>query len=229
MSTYVLMRILESAPHRYELGIRLLTLGQVDRAYDGLAGHIQAGERVLDIGCGTGALTLRAAHRGAQVKGMDTNPHMLEMAEQALREAGLTEQVELVEMGVAELDREGADSYDAAMSGLCFSELSQDELAYTLKQVKRILKPGGLLLVADEVRPKRLVHRWLHATLRAPLAALTYLVTQHSTRPIPDLPEKLAAADLSMLWSNFNNLGSFGQFVARRPPAGDPRPPGGSS
>jgi ubiquinone/menaquinone biosynthesis C-methylase UbiE len=57
------MRILESAPRRYELGIRLLTLGRLDKAYDRLASHIERGQQVLDIGCGTGALTLRAAKR----------------------------------------------------------------------------------------------------------------------------------------------------------------------
>ena len=64
MSTYVLMRILESSPRRYDLGIRLLTLGHLDRAYDRLVGRIERGQRVLDLGCGTGALTLRAARRG---------------------------------------------------------------------------------------------------------------------------------------------------------------------
>ena len=73
MSTYVLMRILESAPRRYDLGIRLLTLTRLDKAYDRLAGYIERGQRVLDLGCGTGALTLRAAQRGAKVKGIDIN------------------------------------------------------------------------------------------------------------------------------------------------------------
>ena len=54
MSTYVLMRILESAPHRYELGIRLLTLGRIEGAYDRLASRVERGQQVLDIGCGTG-------------------------------------------------------------------------------------------------------------------------------------------------------------------------------
>jgi demethylmenaquinone methyltransferase/2-methoxy-6-polyprenyl-1,4-benzoquinol methylase len=227
MSTYVLMRIFESAPHRYELGIRLLTLGQVDKAYDRLVSHIQTGDRVLDIGCGTGALTLRAARRGAQVKGIDINAQMLEIAEREVLEASLTESVELAEMGVAELDREATGSYDAVTSGLCFSELTEDELAYTLKQVKRILRPGGLLLVADEVQPRRLINRWLHVLLRIPLAAITYLITQHSSHPIPDLPEKLADAGLSILWSQSSTLGSFGQFVAQSP-GGDPRPLGES-
>ncbi len=49
MSMYVLMRILESAPRRYELGIRLLTLGRLNKAYDRLASHIKRGQQVLWI------------------------------------------------------------------------------------------------------------------------------------------------------------------------------------
>ena len=68
MSTYILMKILESAPRRYDKGIYILTFGRVDEAYDRLTSHIKREQRVLDIGCGTGALTLRAAKKGAKVK-----------------------------------------------------------------------------------------------------------------------------------------------------------------
>jgi ubiquinone/menaquinone biosynthesis C-methylase UbiE len=77
MSMYVLMRILESAPRRYEVGIRILTLGRLDKAYDRLASHIERGQQVPDLGCGTGPLTLRAAQQGAKVKGIDINVRML--------------------------------------------------------------------------------------------------------------------------------------------------------
>jgi ubiquinone/menaquinone biosynthesis C-methylase UbiE len=222
MSTYVLMRILESAPRRYERGIRLLTLGRLDKAYDRLASHIERGQRVLDIGCGTGALTLRAARRGAQVKGIDINPQMLEIAGQRVRSEGLTESVELAEMGVADLDGEETQRYDAVMSGLCFSELSEDEVRYTLKQAARILRPGGLLLVADETRPQSLGKRWIHALLRAPLAALTYVITQQTTHPASNLPGKIVAAGLSIVSVRLTRLASFGELLAQKPqkPAG---------
>ena len=52
-----------------------------------------------------------------------------------LKEAGLSERIDFCEMGVAELGAERARSYDAAMSGLCFSELSEDEIAYLDKPI----------------------------------------------------------------------------------------------
>jgi demethylmenaquinone methyltransferase/2-methoxy-6-polyprenyl-1,4-benzoquinol methylase len=217
MSTYVLMRILESVPSRYELGIRLLTLERLEQAYDRLVSHIGHGQRVLDLGCGTGALTLRAARRGAKVKGIDINTRMLEIAGQRVQEAGLTRNVELVEMGVAELDREESESYDAVISGLCLSELSEDELTYTLKQVARILRPRGLLLVADEVRPQSLAARVVHSLVRTPLVVVTYVVTQQTTHPLAELSEKLRDAGLSVVSTTSSALGSFSEFVVRKP------------
>ncbi len=228
MSTYVLMRILESAPSRYDLGIRWLTFGRLDDAYDRLAEQIAPGQQVLDIGCGTGALALRAARRGAQVKGIDVNAGMLEIAERRAEEAELAERIEFVEMGVAELHREGDDSYDAVSSGLCFSELTDAELVYTLEHVSRILKPHGLLLIADEVRPATLMRRFVHRLIKLPLSVLTYVVTQQTTHAVANLPEKLSAVGLSIESLSSSALGSFCEIVARKPTA-DAREPAGAA
>ena len=110
------MKILESAPARYDKSIRILTLGRLDEAYDRLTSHVKKGQRAPDIGCGTGALTLRAAQKDARVTGIDVNLQMLEIARKQVAEAGLTEKVELHEMGVAELGGEESESYDIVMS-----------------------------------------------------------------------------------------------------------------
>jgi ubiquinone/menaquinone biosynthesis C-methylase UbiE len=220
MSAYVLMKVLESAPSRYDLGIRLLTLGQVERAYDRLTAHIKAGQRVLDIGCGTGALTVRAAQRGAQVVGIDVNAQMLDIAEQRVSASNWGPSVELREVGVAELDAEPALGYDVVMSGLCFSELTEGERAYTLRQIDRLLRPGGLLLLADEVVPRGAVKRLLHWCLRLPLALLTSLLTQTTTRPLKRLPERVQAAGFLIESIRLNALGAFVELVARKPTVG---------
>ncbi|MFQ5709711.1 MAG: corrinoid protein-associated methyltransferase CpaM, partial [bacterium] len=159
MSTYILMKILESAPERYDRGISILTLGRLDTVYENLASHIKKGQRVLDIGCGTGAMSLRAAQKGAVVKGIDINAQMLEIAQRRAQEKNVCQGIEFCEIGVAELCDEQPESYDVVMSTLCFSELSEDELVYTLKEVKRILKRGGRLLVADEIKSNRISKR----------------------------------------------------------------------
>ena len=208
------MRVLESASGRYDRGIRLLTRGGVDAAYDFLAAQVQPGQRLLDIGCGTGALTLRGAERGAEVVGIDINPEMLNIARAKIEGRGLSKQVELREMGVAELDAEPEATFDVVMSGLCFSELSPDERRYALRQARRLLKPGGLLLLADETLPDTLGRKLAHWAIRIPLAALTYLLTQTTTHAVPDLPDLVRAGGFRIEQTRRNRLHDFTALIA---------------
>jgi len=182
MITYIVMKILESVPNRYDKGISILTLGRLGKSYDRLTSHIERGQSVLDIGCGTGALTIRAALRGAKVKGIDINPQMLEIAQKRATETNLTKNIELCEMCVVEIGNEEEETYNVVMSGLCLSELTEDELNYALKEIKRILNPGGLLLIADEAVPKNLLKRAVNWLIRFPLMIITYIFTQKIRR-----------------------------------------------
>ena len=215
MSTYIFMKILESAPHRYDTGIRILTLWQIDTVYDRLISHIKKGQTVLDIGCGTGALAVRAAKKGAYVKGIDVNPYMLERAQMKADDLNLTT-VTFLEGGVAELEGEEPDTYDVVMSGLCFSELSEDELLYTLRETKRILKPGGLLLVVDEVTPAHKLKNIVSWIIRVPLAVITYIVTQTTTSPVKLLPEKIVKVGYTINSIRLHNMETFIELVARK-------------
>jgi demethylmenaquinone methyltransferase/2-methoxy-6-polyprenyl-1,4-benzoquinol methylase len=161
MSTYILMKIFESIPSAYDRGMQIITLGAVNKVYDRLVLSINKNDRVLDIGCGTGALLVRAAVKGAHVKGMDINPGMLDIAQKRIDELCPGNTARVVEMGVAELGKEEPGYYDVVMSSLCFSELTAEEVHFTMEQVRRILKPGGLFLVADEVHPKNPLFRFL--------------------------------------------------------------------
>ncbi len=216
MSTFVLMRVLESAPQRYDAGMRLITLGRLDAAYDRLAGRVRVGERVLDLGCGTGALTLRAACRGARVLGVDVDAGMLAIAARRVAAAGLEDRVELREAGVAELGREADGSYHAVLAGLFLSELGPDERRHALREAARLLRPGGLLLLADEVRAAGRARRLLLGALRAPLVLLAWLATQQSTHPLQDPEAMVRAAGLAPESVRRSALGSLVELVAAK-------------
>lgn len=214
MSTYVFMKILESAPNRYDKGINLLSFGKLAKAYDRLLIPIKNGQNVLDIGCGTGALTLKAAQQGAKVTGMDINPQMLDIARKHAAALQLTNRIQFVEAGVAEMESLESESYDAVMSGLCFSELSQDEQIYTLKQTNRVLKEGGKLLIADEATTSNPFLRMINLVVKVPVKIITYIITQTGTRAVRHLPEKVKQAGFQIDSIRYNKMQDFIEIAA---------------
>jgi ubiquinone/menaquinone biosynthesis C-methylase UbiE len=78
----VFMKWLETSPKDYDRGIRILTLGRIQHVKERIANtYINPGMRVLEIGCGTGTLTVMMAAKGAIVTGIDASPAMLSEAE----------------------------------------------------------------------------------------------------------------------------------------------------
>ncbi len=200
------MRLLESAPHRYDFGIRLLSFGRIESVYQRVA-QLARGPEVLDLGCGTGNVALRLARRGLRVTGLDLSPQMLDLAREksppgaALRwvQAGAVELIDCFKPG----------SFDTITSVLMFSELSDAEQTEVLRQCYHLLRVGGQLVIADEVRAPTLARRALHNLVRAPLAVVTYLLTQASTNAVRDLDAKVAAAHFTPVRREGNRLGDF--------------------
>jgi len=192
MSSYVLMKILESTPSRYDRGIRLISRGAIGRVYERVAEiAVSPGARVLDLGCGTGGLSLACAALGASVVGVDKDPGMLEVA----KGKAASGDVEWIELGAMEIeDRFEPATFDAVVSCLTFSELFPEERDYVLSKAARLLVPGGLFVVADEVLPQNAAKRLIRTLARWPLVAATWLTTQTTTHAIEDLAGLISKA-----------------------------------
>jgi demethylmenaquinone methyltransferase/2-methoxy-6-polyprenyl-1,4-benzoquinol methylase len=217
------MRILESSPRRYDCGIQILSLGRAGAMYDAVAAAAAGDARaphILELGCGTGNLTARLVARGAVVTAIDQSPDMLAVAREKLGSpAGLT----LLEMPAVEIaDRCPNGSFDAVAATLVLSEMSEEEQAYVLDAARRVLRPGGRLVVADEIRPESLCGRLLHALVRWPAAVVTYLLTQTSTRAVRDLAARARDAGFDVREYRRLRRGGPGLLVAVRPAESGP-------
>jgi ubiquinone/menaquinone biosynthesis C-methylase UbiE len=147
-------RTIQAASH-YDLLVKALTLGMEGKMRKATldAAWIMSGDAVLDVGCGTGTLTLlakaRAGERGP-VCGIDASPQMVEVAQTKAREAGAN-----VEFRVAAIEAlpypDG--TFDVVLSSLMFHHLPDSLKPRALAEVYRVLKPGGRLVIADMKSP----------------------------------------------------------------------------
>lgn len=179
MSTIVLMKAFESVPGKYDLGMRLITFGEIAKLRREIAEEIPPNSTVLDIGCGTGDLLPLLARRGARVRAIDKSPEMVKTARERAAAEDVLDSVSITQNTAMEVDRLFKDAeFDAVVLSLVMSELTQEERSWVLNQCARILKPSGVLLVADEFWPRSFVKRAAFSVIRFPLHLITYLYTQ---------------------------------------------------
>lgn len=109
---------------------------------------IQPGSTVLEIGCGTGNVVLRAkrAVPSATVIGLDPDPEALGIARRKAADEGLTLRFD---SGAAEELPYDDGSVDRVLSSLMLHHLSGDQQVSALREVRRVLAPGGSLHLVD--------------------------------------------------------------------------------
>jgi ubiquinone/menaquinone biosynthesis C-methylase UbiE len=124
------------------------------------AAGIAPGQRVLDLGCGTGALCVLVAQRqpDARVHAIDPDPRALARARARAARAGVA--IEFAQGFGDQLPWPDA-SFERVLSSLVLHHLTTDEKRGALAEVHRVLAPGGRLLVLDFGAPRTRVDRWL--------------------------------------------------------------------
>ncbi len=152
-------RIFARIAARYDRINRILSLGR-ERAWRQHGVAMLPDGVVLDLGCGTG--TTRFGDR--TVVGLDPVVEMLALSAVAARVAGVGEQMPFRDA-----------SFDGVFSAFVFRNLSSVE--QTLKEVHRVLRPGGVAVVIDLARPTGVLARLLHrmgTALILPLVGLVF-------------------------------------------------------
>jgi demethylmenaquinone methyltransferase/2-methoxy-6-polyprenyl-1,4-benzoquinol methylase/phosphoethanolamine N-methyltransferase len=150
-----------SAPHTrgsvihwaraYDLLTRLIGAGPHSPARTATIDHaaLQPGEKVLDVGCGPGIMTLLSAARvGAtgEAHGIDPSPAMIRLATEKAEKAGTSA---TFREGVIEALPYADGSFDAVLSSLMLHHLPDDLRQTGFAEIARVLRPGGRLIAFD--------------------------------------------------------------------------------
>ena len=170
-------RLIHWASH-YDLVTGVFMLGRersVREMTIGMA-QVKPGDKVLDVGCGTGSLTLvAAAHAGTtgEVHGIDASPEMIVVAQKKAKRAGLDVDFQI---GLIEQIAFPDNYFDIVLSSLMLHHLPDDLKERGFDEIRRVLKPGGRFFAVDFEPPTSpvvrhivshlLQHRMMHVDVR---------------------------------------------------------------
>ena len=193
----------------YDRYAALLSFGQDPRWRRFLVSRVDAGagDRLLDVATGTAAVAIELVRRhGCSVVGLDQSAEMLDEGRARVKRAGLSQRIELVEGRAEALPFEAA-SFDA----LTFTYLLRyvDDPAATLRELARVVRPGGTIASLEFGVPPRLLPRaaWeLYVRVGLPLAGRVVSPGWHEVGrflgpSIRGFYERLPLDELLRLWS----------------------------
>jgi ubiquinone/menaquinone biosynthesis C-methylase UbiE len=155
-------RDLDHVAWLYDPLIEKLSFGRERKFREKTLEHLNlaSGERVLDVGCGTGSLTLGIARRLAgsgEVWGIDAAPRMIAIARRKAAAAALAVQFA---PGIAEELTFADARFDVVVNSMFTHHIDTDLKKCAFAEMFRVLRPGGRMVTADVDRPTTVIG-WL--------------------------------------------------------------------
>ncbi|MEK6588935.1 MAG: methyltransferase domain-containing protein, partial [Chloroflexota bacterium] len=126
--------------------------------------QIEPGHRVLDLGCGTATLTIliKQTHPQSEVVGLDGDPKVLAIARAKAAKAGVAI---TLDHGMAFQMPYPENTFDRVLSSLVLHHLTTETKQHALREVFRVLGPGGELHVVDVGKPHTVWARFVSRIL----------------------------------------------------------------
>jgi ubiquinone/menaquinone biosynthesis C-methylase UbiE len=170
---------------------------------------LRDGARVLDIGCGTGALTLqiKRARPDTHVAGLDPDPNALARARVKAQRAHL--EIDFIEGFASALPYADA-SFDAVFSALMLHHLSHSGRQAALAEARRVLSPGGTLHILDFGPPRGRLAQSVGGLLHR-----AEQMTDNVEGRIPQLMHEAGLTDVREAAHRNTAMGSMAYYSAR--------------
>lgn len=123
--------------------------------------ELSAGSRFLDVACGTCMVTAEAFHqiRTLQADALDFNENMLRIGREKIERLGVADRVNFVQGDAMNLPY-ADNSFDAAVSA--FALRNVPDIETVLREMKRVVKPGGMVVTLELAKPSMLGFKQLY-------------------------------------------------------------------
>ncbi|MHB8657669.1 MAG: class I SAM-dependent methyltransferase [Solirubrobacteraceae bacterium] len=179
--------------------------------------RLEADDRALDVGAGTGLLTLAAAPQASFVTAVDISPAMCRHLSTKLADVPIRN-VDVVVANATELPL-ADESVDVVLSNYCLHHLTDPDKRNALEEIWRVLRPGGRVVIGDMMfrigvrnrRDRALLSHLAGAMLRRGPAGLLRLL-KNAFRLLTGSGEHPASADW---WEHALNDVGFADVAVR--------------
>lgn len=185
-------RLFSTIADRYDLITVLLSYGQDRRWKERLvamapltAGRDHVKPIALDLACGTGDITFALHARGAEAIGLDITPRMIELAQTKRTALGKARFLVGDMMALPFPD----SSFDVVTTG--YGIRNVPVIALALSEIKRVLRPGGVLLSLDFNRPSNPLVRGIYLTYLTLVGSTLGLVLHRDPDTYRYIPESI--------------------------------------
>ena len=182
-SRYV-RRLFSTIAERYDLITRLLSYGQ-DRRWKARVVELSAarpGLHALDLACGTGDIAFALATRGADVVGLDITHRMLQLA----RAKGRVARFVTGDMLALPF---GDEAFDVVTTG--YGLRNVPDIPRAIAEMRRVLKPGGVLVSLDFNRPANPIVRGVYLTYLALVGSTLGVILHRDPDTYRYIPESI--------------------------------------
>ena len=179
---------------------------------------LQPGHKALDLACGTGTLAamVKTMEPAIDLIGVDADPRVLKKARRKTESAGVSmtfDQALSFSLPYAD------NSFDQVLSTMFFHHLTWDDKIRSVREVYRILKPGGHFYVADWGAPANRLMRLLFLTVQVLDSFAT--TKDHIAGRLPELFSGQGFVEVQQPQSVNTIYGTVALYSAVKP-AGDP-------
>jgi ubiquinone/menaquinone biosynthesis C-methylase UbiE len=186
----------------YDSYMRKITLGRENalREMTVNLAQVKPGDCVLEVGCGTGTLTLaakRQAGPSGKVFGIDIIPGMIDLSQQKAAQAKLDVKFQL---GSIEDIPFSANQFDVVMCSFMIFHMSEMVRRKGIAEIYRVLKPQGQLMVLDLALP-------IHPVSRAIAKTLLGFMLEHDLKELVPLMEASGFSGIEILQAKYRVLG----------------------
>ena len=214
-SRYV-RRLFSTIAERYDLITRLLSYGQ-DRRWKARVVELSAvrpGLNALDLACGTGDIAFALATRGADVVGLDITHRMVQLA----RAKGGAARFVTGDMLALPF---GDEAFDVVTTG--YGLRNVPDIPRAIAEMRRVLKPGGVLISLDFDRPANAILRGVYLTYLTLVGSTLGVILHRDPDTYRYIPESIrrypGAAEVTAMigragFSRSESLPVFGGLMA---------------